>query len=78
MGAKRVFKEVKETVLRYDAAMLLRDLADELAQGKIATDEGDLEVGGELKIECKGKFKPKENGAKGTIKIELSWCAPNA
>jgi len=29
-------------------------------------------------MECKGKIKPKAEGSKGSIKIELSWCVPNA
>lgn len=76
MGEKTVLMDVKETMLRYDAAVMLRNLADDLAQGKIATNGGDVEIGGILKVECKGKRKAE--GAKASIKIELSWHAPNA
>ncbi|WP_243363460.1 amphi-Trp domain-containing protein [Fundidesulfovibrio terrae] len=78
MGEKTVLMDVKETMLRYDAAVMLRNLADDLAQGKIATSGGDVEIGGTLKVECKGKRKPKAEGAKASIKIELSWHAPDA
>ena len=78
MSEKTVLLDVKETMLRYDAAVMLRELADKLAQGVLPTDEGDIEIGGELKVECKGKIKPKEEKSKGSIKIELSWCMPNA
>jgi len=78
MGEKTVLMDVKESMLRYDAAVMLRKLADDMAQGKIPTDSGDVEVGGNLKVECKGKYKPKAEGTKASIKIELSWCAPNA
>ncbi len=76
MGEKSVLMDVKETVLRYDAAVMLRCLADSLAQGAIETDSGDVEIGEMLKVECKGKLKPKEDGVKGSIKIELSWHVP--
>jgi amphi-Trp domain-containing protein len=78
MGEKTVLIDTKDTVLRYDAAMLLKKLADELAQGKLVTANGDVAVGGEVKLECKGKFKPKEGGSKGLIKVELSWFVPGA
>ncbi len=77
MSEKMVFLDVKDTVLRYDAAIMLRQLADNLAHGVVSTDSGDVEIGGELEVECKGKLKPKESGSKGSIKIELSWCASN-
>jgi amphi-Trp domain-containing protein len=78
MGEKTVLIDNKATVLRYDAAMLIRKLADGLAQGKVVTENGEVAVGGEVKLECKGKFKPKGDGSKGSIKIELSWFVPNA
>jgi amphi-Trp domain-containing protein len=78
MGEKTILMDVEETVLRYDAAVMLKKLAEDLAQGKLATPDGDVEVGGQITIECKGKLKPKMEGAKGSIKIELSWYAPNA
>jgi amphi-Trp domain-containing protein len=78
MGEKTVLMDVKETMLRYDVAVMLRNLADDLAQGRITAAEGDVEVGGTLKVECKGKSKPKEDGTKTSIKIELSWCGPSA
>ena len=78
MSEKTVLLDMKDTVLRYDAAVLLRKLADDLAQGKIVTDNGDVEIGAQLKIECKGKSKPKADGTKGSIEIEISWYTPNA
>jgi len=78
MGEKTVLMDVEETVLRYDAAVMLRKLADDLAQGKLVTPEGEVEVGGQIEVECKGKIKAKENGQKGSIKIELSWYVPTA
>lgn len=78
MGEKTILMDVEDTVLRYDAAVMLRKLADDLAQGKLVTSDGDVEVGGQIKMECKGKLKPKDKGSKGSIKIELSWYAPNS
>lgn len=78
MGEKTVLMDVEATVLRYDAAVMLRKLADDLAQGKLTTSGGDVEIGGEITLECKGKIKPKAGGSKGSIKIELSWYAPTA
>ena len=78
MGEKTVLMDVEETVLRYDAAVLLRKLADDLAQGKLVTPDGAVEIGGKLKMACKGKLKPKDDGTKGSIEIKLSWCVPKA
>ncbi|MFP5220824.1 MAG: amphi-Trp domain-containing protein [Acidobacteriota bacterium] len=78
MGEKTVLMDVEETVLRYDAAVMLRKLADGLAQGKLVTPDGEVEVGGQVNVECKGKMKPKDDGQKGSIKIELSWLTPTA
>jgi len=78
MSDKIVLMDMKDTVLRYDAAVLLRKLADDLARGKIVTENGEVEIGGQLKVECKGKYKPKAGGSKGSIEIELSWYLPNA
>ena len=75
MGDKRILMDIEDTVLRYDAAVMLRKLADDLAQGKLSTPEGDVEVGAQLKVECKGKMKAKDDGTKGSIEIELSWRA---
>lgn len=75
MSEKTVLVDIKETMLRYDAAVMLRELADALAQGKFAGQAGDTPVGENLKVEIKGKVKPKTDGAKGSIKIELSWRA---
>lgn len=78
MSEKTVLMDVKDTVLRYDAAVMLRKLADDLAQGKIVTETGDVAVGPMLKLECKGKTKPKLEGNKGSLKIELAWFEPKA
>jgi len=75
MNEKTVLFDTKETMLRYDAAVILRELADALARGKFAGQAGDTPVGEHLKVEIKGKVKPKPEGAKGEIKIELSWRA---
>jgi amphi-Trp domain-containing protein len=78
MSEKTVLMDMKESVLRYDAAVLLRKIADDLAQGMIVTDNGSVEIGDQLKLECKGKVKPKAGGSKGTIEIEISWYQPTA
>lgn len=75
MGEKTVLMDVKETVLRYDAAVILRKIADDLAQGKFQTASGDVAVGDQIKLEVKGKMKPKMDVEKGSIEIELSWLA---
>jgi amphi-Trp domain-containing protein len=77
MSEKHVLMDIKESVLRYDAAVLLRKLADGLAQGTIVTDNGNVEIGEWLKIECKGKAKEKTGGSKGSIEIKVSWFTPN-
>ncbi len=73
MSEKTVLMDIEESMLRYDAAVLLRKLADDLAQGRLVTTEGEVEIGEQIDIECKGKTKPKDDGSKGSIKIELSW-----
>lgn len=78
MSEKTVLMSLKDTVLRYDAAVLLRKIADDLAQGKIGTENGGVEIGDQLKIECKGKVKPKADGSKGSLEIEISWYQPTA
>lgn len=77
MSEKTILMNIKESVLRYDAAVLLRKLADDLAQGTIVTDNGNVEIGDWLKMECKGKAKPKAGGSKGSIEIKVSWYTPN-
>ena len=73
MGEKIVLMDIEETMLRYDAAVALRELADALAQGCIPGPGGDVAVGSQVKIEMEGKVKPKDGGSKGSIKVELSW-----
>ena len=76
MGEKTVLMDVEETLLRYDAAVMLRKLADELAQGRLACESGQVEVGPQVKLEAKGKVKSKEEGSKASLKIELCWRIP--
>ena len=73
MGEKVVIMDIEESVLRYDAAVMLRKLADGLAQGRLDTPDGEVEVGALLKMACKGRLKAKDDGSKGSIKIEMSW-----
>ncbi|GFK96123.1 hypothetical protein NNJEOMEG_03998 [Fundidesulfovibrio magnetotacticus] len=73
MSDKTVLLDVEETMLRYDAAVALRKLADDLAQGTLPSAEGGVAVGETLKVEMKGKVKPKDAGVKGSLKVELSW-----
>lgn len=77
MGEKTVLMDVEETVLRYDAAVMLRKLADELAQGRLSCESGQVEVGPSVEIEAKGKIKAKEGGSKGSLKIEINWRTPS-
>lgn len=46
MSEKIVLMDAKNTVLRYDAAVMLRKLADDLARGRIVTGKGIVETGG--------------------------------
>ena len=75
MSEKTVFLNVEDTMLRYDAAVLLRKLADSLAQGGFPAEGGCVAVGNEVKVECKGKLKAKEGGCKGSLKVEIAWAA---
>ncbi len=76
MGEKTVLMDIEEKMLRYDAAVLLRKLADDLAQGCVTAQEGTVAVGDTVKVECKGKLKAKDGGTKGCLEIELSWVTP--
>jgi amphi-Trp domain-containing protein len=76
MGEKIVLLDKDETVLRYDAATILRQLGDELAKGKICAESGEVAVGDQIKLKMKGKQKIKDEGGKCSLELELSWVTP--
>ena len=73
MSEKIMLLDKKETVLRYDAATLLRQLGDELASGKLCSESGEVAVGDEIKLKVKAKQKAKAEGSKCSLELELNW-----
>jgi len=78
MSEKTAFLNIEEKMLRYDAAVLLRQLAESMAQGGFPAEGGCIAVGKNVKVECKGKLKAKDGGGKGSLKVEISWNTPAA
>ena len=78
MKEKMVLMDVEGTFLRDEVAVMLKKLVDDVALGKLTTADGEVPISGQLRMDCKGKFKPKGEGSKGSITIELSWFVPNS
>lgn len=81
MSDKAELYDCKGEVMTYDAAVMLRKLADGLAQGKIemACEKcGALcvDVPGMADIELSVKEKAKSGGLKRKLEIELQWKIP--
>lgn len=77
MSEKKKLFDIEETRLAYDAAMVLRQVADALSQGRgvVCGQEIVLDVPAEVEVSACGKCKEKDGGSKCKIEVEISWSS---
>ncbi len=77
MSSKTVLYESKDTRLRYDIAVALRNLADSVAEGTLQIKDAFgsvcVTVNNEVKFEIEVQEKLKGHGVKRSVEIELEW-----
>lgn len=77
MSSKSLLYESKNKRLRYDVAVVLRNIADQIAAGTIQIEDElgavCINVGDEIKFEMEIKEKSKDAGVKHSVEIELEW-----
>ncbi len=80
MSMKTKLFDIEETRLSYDAAVLLRQVAEALIQGRgeVAGEEIALAAPAEVKVSASGKCKEKDGGTKCKVEVEISWFSPAA
>jgi len=80
MSEKKKLFDIDETRLTYDAAVLLRQVADALAQGCGLVGENQIALTAPARVEvsASGKCKEKDGGTKCKIEVEISWFSPAA
>lgn len=78
MSEKKKLFDIEETRLAYDAAVLLRQVADALVQGKCEMDGQEIVLAAPSRVEvsASGKCKEKDGGTKCKIEVEISWFSP--
>lgn len=80
MGEKTKHFTMKETSLTYDVAVLLRKLADAMAQKKFECDCQEppisIQLPNQVNVECELKEKVKDAGSKFKLELEVTWSKP--